>query len=420
LVVVLRIREIRVIRGYFPKFLDFRLGAGEPRGRLTRIDLPVDALGMLMSQWSPLRFARRAEPSAINRHSLKLLVEVFAVRKFVVVFLDSFTSLLIQGSAYGALVYQLADLGTLGGNSSYGTAINDHGTAVGYSTVPGGATHAFRWSVADGIVDIGNTGGGNSKAFDINNADNIVGQTSNQAFRWKSDTGMVLIDVALTFGTANDLNESSEAIGTRDDGGGRTIRWDASNTTSSPFPLTTTQGVAINNLNQFVGLRSTGGYYSTGMGITNLVGFLPTDINDSREVVGSAGDVAALLDFDSSSTTLLGKLSLTDSFSRALGINEAGTIVGVSEGTGAFIYDSSMGGLQNLTSLLAAEHSGWTILAAEDINNLGQIVGVGRFNGVDHAVVLTPIPEPVPEPGAVIVSAVILGMLPWRRRWIAL
>ncbi len=129
----------------------------------------------------------------------------------------------------------------------------------------------------------------------------------------------------------------------------------------------------------------------------------PRDERIGREIVGAVGDTAALLDFDSSTTTLLGKLSLTDSYSRDLGINVDGTIVGISEGTGAFIYDSSMGGMMSLTSLLEPSYAGWTILAAEDINGLGQIVGVGRFKGVDHAVVLS---IAVPEP-----SALRLGLL---------
>ncbi len=311
-------------------------------------------------------------------------------------------TILIQGSVNAATIYNVTDLGTLGGDTSRGMAINDNGTAVGYSTLPGGEIRAFIWTQSGGMQNLGSISGGDSRAFDINNADNVVGVTGPNAFRWTSGSGMVVIDGSSN-GVAYDLNENSEIVGERNlVGVDRTIRWDASNTASSPFPTANTQGVAINDNNEFVGTNFGGtGYFSNGGPRTNLAAFIPTDLNNSREIVGSVGSIAALLDFDSSTTTLLGKLALSDSSSRALGINESGTIVGESVGTGAFIYDSTMGGLMDLTSLLHPSHSGWTILAAEDINNMGQIIGIGRFNGMDHAVVLTPVPEP---------STIALGM----------
>jgi probable HAF family extracellular repeat protein len=47
------------------------------------------------------------------------------------------------------------DLGTLGGASSYAADINSGNTVVGWSETPAGATHAFRWSAAKGMVDLG-------------------------------------------------------------------------------------------------------------------------------------------------------------------------------------------------------------------------------------------------------------------------
>jgi probable HAF family extracellular repeat protein len=308
-------------------------------------------------------------------------------------------TVLVHGPAYSAVVYKLTDLGTLGGNSSYGTAINDNGTAVGRADIIGGSpfeAHAFRWTPGGGLDDI--SGGlGHSLALDVNNAENVVGQANLQAFRWTPDNGIVFIDPGNN-GVASDLNEASEAVGCRFDtctsGGGRTIRWNASDTPTLLFPLFGSQGVAINDSNQFVAtIGGGGGYYSDGSTLTLLTSIIPTDLNNSRQIVGSVGSSPALLDFDSNTTTLLGKLAPSDTISRAFGINEVGTIVGVSQPTGAFIYDSE-NGLRSLTSMLAPEFAGWTVFDAQDINNKGQIVGQGRLNDVYHAIILTPVPEP--------------------------
>jgi probable HAF family extracellular repeat protein len=48
----------------------------------------------------------------------------------------------------------LRDLGTLGGDESAPTGLNDRGDVVGISMLPDRSTHAFLWTAADGMEDI--------------------------------------------------------------------------------------------------------------------------------------------------------------------------------------------------------------------------------------------------------------------------
>ena len=82
--------------------------------------------------------------------------------------------------------------------------------------------------------------------------------------------------------------------------------------------------------------------------------------------------------------------------SRAEGINSSGQIVGASlisnVGDRAFLY--SNGAMPSLNDLIGPNPK-WNIFAANDINDKGWIVGSGvAANGEQHAILLTPVPEP--------------------------
>ena len=84
----------------------------------------------------------------------------------------------------------------------------------------------------------------------------------------------------------------------------------------------------------------------------------------------------------------------------AVGINDAGQVVGASDGdfskSHAFLWTGS-DGMQDLNALidpLDPLRAVTTLSQAFGINNAGQIVGSGFINGKDHAYLLTPVPEP--------------------------
>ncbi|MFB3827948.1 MAG: hypothetical protein ACE15B_14345 [Bryobacteraceae bacterium] len=89
------------------------------------------------------------------------------------------------------------DLGTLGGGSGTAYAINDLAAAVGSSITSTGQTHAFLWTPAGGIRDIGTLPGGTySEAYAINIAgvavgrSNLSGSPYMHAFAWRNGTPM--------------------------------------------------------------------------------------------------------------------------------------------------------------------------------------------------------------------------------------
>ncbi|MCB9770424.1 MAG: DUF3466 family protein [Candidatus Omnitrophica bacterium] len=67
-------------------------------------------------------------------------------------------------------------LGTLGGNLSQASALNDRGEVVGWSVTADRRTHAFKWVEEQGMIDLGTLGGERSLAAAINEEGLIVGQ----------------------------------------------------------------------------------------------------------------------------------------------------------------------------------------------------------------------------------------------------
>jgi probable HAF family extracellular repeat protein len=125
------------------------------------------------------------------------------------------------------------------------------------------------------------------------------------------------------------------------------------------------------------------------------------DINRSGQVVGysyttSTGTPHAFL-YSGDQMQDLGTLG--GSFSRALGLNDSGQVVGNSSPptgrTHAFVY--SGGQMYDLNSLIPAD-SGWELVFANEINTSGQIVGTGIINNQTRAFLATPdTPTPPPD-----------------------
>jgi probable HAF family extracellular repeat protein len=119
-------------------------------------------------------------------------------------------------------------LGSLGGNATFASAINDVGQVVGHSHLvadcpPGGCGwHAFLWQ--DGtMTDLGTLGGYVSEAFDVNNRGQVVGESPTvrarngeipfHAFLWEDGVMTDLGTLGGRWSTAAAVNDRGQVVG---------------------------------------------------------------------------------------------------------------------------------------------------------------------------------------------------------------
>jgi probable HAF family extracellular repeat protein len=117
---------------------------------------------------------------------------------------------------------QIRDLGTLGGPSAYAVAVNDLGQVAGVADVTpdGTVSHAFRWSVATGMVDITPAIKQNSITAAIDRegrvAGTLIGAGSNvfsHAFFWTPQTGPLDIGTLDVYSYATGSNDRGAVVG---------------------------------------------------------------------------------------------------------------------------------------------------------------------------------------------------------------
>jgi probable HAF family extracellular repeat protein len=126
------------------------------------------------------------------------------------------------------------------------------------------------------------------------------------------------------------------------------------------------------------------------------------DVNNANQVVGASttadGHVSPFL-YDHGAMRDLGILD-GGADGLALALNDAGQVVGyfttdsTASQTHAFLF--SDGVMRDLNDLVPAG-SGWTLTSALGINNAGQIIGQGRYDGQSRAFLLTPVAVPLPR-----------------------
>jgi probable HAF family extracellular repeat protein len=270
-----------------------------------------------------------------------------------------------------AFVYSngvMTDLGTLGGVNSYGRGINDQGVAIGYSDATAGNPRAFKYE--GGVMyDLGTLGGNNSGAVAINNNGQIVGgatdsnNTYSHAFLYENGAMNDLGTLGGNLSVANDVNNSGVVVGSS---------WQLNSTLDRAFVYqngvmndlgvlpgaSSSKAIAINDLGQIIGESGWGAFFYVNGVMTELVG------------LGGGGPVW-----------------VSD-------INNNGLVVGSSKSPLDGYYDAVLwkdGVLTNLNSFVSED---WSLTSAASINDSGQIIGTGIYQGNTVTYVLTPVPIP--------------------------
>jgi probable HAF family extracellular repeat protein len=336
--------------------------------------------------------------------------------------------------------YAVTDLGTLGGTFSVAFGLNNQGWVDGGATLPGDtARHAFLWRNGQ-MTDLGTLGGPNSLAFVGNERGQIVGQAETATpdpngedfcgfgthltclpFLWQHGVISTLPTLGGNNAASFDINNQGQVAGIAENATldstcpgsafqAEAVIWEKGGIRELPTVSGDPDGYVnwINDKGQAVGgsgnclsaspsLHALLWQNGTPTDLGNLGGTLfsgANAINDLDQIIGSSdlrGDTNfwafpfinnhAFL-WQNGAITDLGTLP-GDATSFANAINNKGQAVG--NGSRAILWHG--GGLTDLNTLVAGPpFSPLYLLSADDINDRGEIVGLGlAINGELHA-----------------------------------
>jgi probable HAF family extracellular repeat protein len=311
--------------------------------------------------------------------------------------------LVVVASAH-AQEYTVQYLGSLGGDLTTAAGLNSVGQATGYSTTNAGVSHAFIYS--NGLMqDLGTLGGNYSFGTGINDNGQVTGYSYlsgnlfDHAFIYSNGRMQDIGTLGGSVSEGNAINASGQVTGSSYTSG----------STPQSHAFLYTNGVMRD-------LGTLGGVSSTG-----------TAINASGQVTGysatSSGLQHAFLYTNGAMQDLGG---FSGNASVALAINDAGEVVGFSNlnGGGDMNPDnvaalSVKGAIVNLNSAIGSAASLYMLTSGVAINDAGQILAEGTWQGSATAAFLLTPTTTAPLPGAVwltLSSICCLGIVGRKRK----
>lgn len=341
----------------------------------------------------------------------------------------------LSGPVMAQPLYSITDLGALSStNSCTAFGINDQAAVVGLCTGAGSFNEtAFVWR--NGVMtSLGKLPKGNySAAWAINQAGVAVGEGDAGDFRpdptLYRDGKVINVDASGGNARAIYINDAGVIVGDFSKGFGNVSSWSAVIWTErasqpgrfdrvelAPYPggdsksrygyaLGANQGVQVVGYVQNSLFGQKGAFWNNDAHHTLALLEPPAGhwtslafaVNDLGQAVGQSHPpfrTRAVLWLDDAAHTPveLGALP-NDVDSTAAGINNAGQIIGTSTSADGvsrpFLYQN--GQMADLNSLLDASGVDWVISYATAINNLGQIVGSGLYQGQPRTFLMTPV-----------------------------
>jgi probable HAF family extracellular repeat protein len=276
----------------------------------------------------------------------------------------------------------MTDIGALfsGGDAIAEGVDNAGDVVVGFSTVSGGYWQAFRWTKAGGMVDIGAIGAGTYSFASAVSADGsvVVGgaytsTTIDRAFRWTQSGGMQ------NLGTIGNNDGYSDALGVSADGA--TVVG-LSTTAAGPLhAFRWTQGGGMADLGTLGNASGSSAATAANSDGSVVVG---------QSIEASGGDTHAFRWTASGGMADLGTIGGAAGTSAAFAVDAAGDeVVGYSAfgsgaATHAFLWTQA-GGMQDLNTFLAnagVNMTGITLVDARGVSSDGDFVtGSGDFPG---------------------------------------
>lgn len=339
--------------------------------------------------------------------------------------------------------YEIFDLGTLGGNYSAASAINERREVVGRAETARKKRHAFLWQKGK-MTDLGTLGGSSSEAHDINNHGVVVGEALTQSgrtrpFLWRNGRMQQLPALHPGDTVALSINDREEVVGNS------WLRVDSKENLENIARGFLYQAGKV----KAISAPRKGKILSNGKEITRFGFHLFSEANviNNRGDVGGAsnllsksapdnweqacisfadgrkkqvhysyfgsrvgamndlGDVAGTwtaIEISGVFAVLGGREFAFDPFSEATDMNNQRQIVGSVGGDPAVAEPGvsravmwTKEGRQDLTQRIPV-NSGWLLKAATGINNRGEIVGWGLHHGKKRAFLLIPLRKVTP------------------------